>query len=344
MTNAFEQLRARLADEPRTWLVTGVGGFVASHIAATLLEWGQRVRGVDNFVTGRRSNLEAIRAQVGDEAYARFEFLEADVVDLEAMTRAASGADHVVHQAAIGSVPRSIEDPAFTFRNNVIGTFHMLEATRAAGVKSFVFASSSSVYGDHPALPKREAEVGLVLSPYAASKAAGEAHIAAYSSAMGLRAVGLRYFNVIGSRQDPDGPYAAVVPRWVAEFAAGRRPKIFGDGETSRDFCPVANVVQANLLAAFAPDDALGHVFNVALGRRTTLNELFDMIRDGMVELGSPCEGMTPDYEDFRPGDIRHSHADISAIVDALGYAPTVGVDEALRDAMRGHLEAEGAS
>ena len=334
MTNAYTSLENTLRATPRAWLVTGAAGFVGSHITQALLRMGQSVRAIDNFSTGHRSNLAAVAKAVGPRAYAKFELVEADICDTAAIGAACTGVDHVIHQAAIGSVPRSIDDPWTTFRSNVEGTFRVLEAARAASCRSVVAASSSSVYGDHPHLPKVESETGRVLSPYAASKAALESHITAWATAMGVRCVALRYFNVVGARQDPDGPYAAVVPRWIAALAQGEAPIIFGDGETSRDFCPVDNVVQANLLAATAPDEALGRAFNVALGGRTTLNRLFELLRAGMARRGAPCAELAARYEDFRPGDIRHSHADISAARLALGYEPQVPLAQALGDAM----------
>ena len=342
---AWDELRDELRARARAWLVTGGAGFIGSHLTETLLGLGQSVRVVDDFSTGHRRNFELVRARVGEANWSRFELVEADICDAERMAEACRDIDHVLHQAAIGSVPRSIEDPLTTFRANVEGSFRMLEAAREAGVRSLVAASSSSVYGDHPELPKVEAQVGQVLSPYAASKAALESHLTAWTQAMKLPTVALRYFNVVGSRQDPAGQYAAVVPRWIATLAQGEAPIIFGDGETSRDFCPVDNVVQANLLAAFAPEAAHGRAFNVALGGRTTLNELFVILREGMAARGIDCAETQARYEDFRAGDIRHSHADISAAREALGYRPTVSVAEALGAAMDAHLlELQGES
>lgn len=335
-SSAIDALAAELQATPRRWLVTGAAGFIGSHLVERLLQLGQEVVGLDNFSTGRRSNLDDVRARVGDDAWARFTLIAADVCDPAACRAAAEGAQHVLHQAALGSVPRSILEPVASFAANVEGLVHVLEAARAASCRSVVYASSSSVYGDHPALPKREHELGLPLSPYAATKRCDEVLAAAWSRSYALPITGLRYFNVVGPRQDPEGAYAAVVPRWIAELAAGRAPTIFGDGETSRDFCPVANVVQANLLAAASPP-GMGDgeaVFNIALGGRTTLNELFQLLRDGMAALGSPCAGLTAQYEDFRPGDIRHSLADIDRARSQLGYAPEVGLAEALQETM----------
>lgn len=330
MTHPYEQLKTRLASEAKQWLVTGAAGFIGSHLVETLLALGQRVRAIDDFSTGHRANLDA----AGATGHRDFELVEASICDTREVAAAMAGVDFVLHQAAIGSVPRSIDDPLTTYRANVEGSFVVLEAARKAKVRSLVAASSSSVYGDHPQLPKVEAETGRVLSPYAASKAALESHLVAWTTAMQLPCIGLRYFNVVGSRQDPHGPYAAVVPRWIDALARGEAPIIFGDGETSRDFCPVDNVVQANLLAAMAPSNAYGAAYNVALGGRTTLNELFEILKAGMVERGAPCADVEARYEDFRPGDIRHSHADISAARAAFGYQPNVSVAQALGVAM----------
>lgn len=327
-------LAAELQGASRRWLVTGAAGFIGSHLVERLLALGQEVVGFDNFSTGRRSNLDDVRACVGDEAWGRFTLVEADIRDPGACRAAAEGVQHVLHQAALGSVPRSIREPVATFAANVEGFVQVLEAARAASCRSVVYASSSSVYGDHPALPKREPELGRPLSPYAASKRCDEVLAAAWSGSYALPITGLRYFNVVGPRQDPEGAYAAVVPRWIAELATGRAPTIFGDGETSRDFCPVANVVQANLLAAVSPPASGEGVFNIALGGRTTLNELFGLLRDGMAALGAPCAGIDARHEDFRPGDIRHSLADIARARTELGYEPDVGLAEALRETM----------
>lgn len=324
----YDKVRHELERSPRKWLVTGCAGFIGSHLAKELLELGQFVVGLDNFATGFQHNVDAVAESAG--APEQFTFIRGDLRDAEAVTAACHGVDHVLHQAAMPSVPRSIEDPRTSHEVNVDGFVNVLEAARADVVKSMVYASSSSVYGDHPNLPKVESETGNVLSPYAATKQCNETLAQAWVQAYDMEIRGLRYFNVFGARQDPEGAYAAVIPRWIAAFVAGERPTIFGDGETSRDFCPIANVVQANILAAVAPDGAERTAYNVALGGRTTLNELFEGLRSALAALGAPCADAEPDRADFRPGDIRHSHADISLIQEQLGYQPQMGFAEGL--------------
>lgn len=313
---------ASLAERPRTWLVTGAAGFIGSNLVEALLRLDQQVIGLDNFATGHRRNLDEVMALVGPERAGRFRFVEGDIRDAGLCREACEGADVVLHQAALGSVPRSIADPVTSHDVNVTGFLHMLEGARAAGVKRFVYAASSSTYGDEPSLPKREDRIGNPLSPYAATKLANEVYAAVHARAYGFRATGLRYFNVFGPRQDPDGPYAAVIPKWVAQMIAGRPVAINGDGETSRDFCFVLNAVQANLLAALAPDGVQGEVFNVAVGGRTSLNQLFALLRDGLAKHGIRYEG-EPVYQPFRAGDVRHSEADIGKARRLLDYVPT---------------------
>ncbi len=334
MSSAFEQVQAELRDRPRTWLVTGAAGFIGSHLVEHLGRLGQRVIGYDNLSTGYERNVDDARAKVAaaesEAAAARISFVRGDVRDRAGLAAALEGVDHVLHQAAMASVPRSMQSPELHHGANTDGFFQVLEAARAAKVRSVVYASSSSVYGDHPALPKREPDTGEVLSPYAATKACNEIYATAWSRAFDLPIRGIRYFNVFGPRQDPQGAYAAVIPRWIETLRRGERPLIFGDGETSRDFCPVANVVQINLLAAVLDQATPDRVFNVALGGKTTLNELFVLLRDAMARLGAPCADIEPDYRDFRPGDIRHSLADISRAREQLGYVPTVSREEGL--------------
>ena len=330
-TTPYESLRARLRERPLTWLVTGAAGFIGSHLVEQLLELDQQVVGLDNFSTGSRRNLSEVLASVSAEQGARFRFHEGDIRDSDSCARACQGVDLLLHQAALGSVPRSVEDPVLTHEVNATGFLRVLVAARDAGIRRVVYASSSSVYGDHPALPKVEDAVGRQLSPYAVSKRADELYAHVFGSCYGLELVGLRYFNVFGPRQDPNGPYAAVIPRWFAGLRGGTEVAIYGDGETSRDFCFVENVVQANLLAATTTNaGVIGEVFNVAYGERTTLNDLFQMIRDRVARDIPGAKDVRPTYHDFRRGDVRHSHADIGKARRLLHYAPVYSVGEGL--------------
>jgi UDP-N-acetylglucosamine 4-epimerase len=330
-----ERLAAEIRRAPRTWLVTGVAGFIGSNLLETLLRLEQRVVGLDNFATGKRPNLDQVRALVSPEQWSQFTFIEGDIIDVEVCRRACTGVDVVLHQAALGSVPRSLENPLATHAANVTGFLNMLVAARDAAVARFVYASSSAVYGDAPELPKTEARIGRPLSPYAASKWINEIYADTFARVYGLQTVGLRYFNVFGPRQDPEGPYAAVIPQWIAALLRRQPVFINGDGETSRDFCHVENVVQANLLAATTPNTAaLNQVFNIALGRRTTLNELFALIQNGLRRRDPALPETQPVYRDFRPGDVRHSLADITKARRLLGYEPTCNVEEGLERAL----------
>lgn len=313
------------------WLVTGCAGFIGSNILEALLRRGDWVKGLDNFSTGHQANLDEVRNLVGPENWARFNLIEGDIRDLNTCRHVCQGVDAVLHQAAIGSVPRSIEDPLFTHANNLTGFLNMLVAARDAQVNRFVYAASSSTYGDSPKLPKVEDVVGRPLSPYAVTKYADELYAEVFSSAYGFKPIGLRYFNIFGPRQDPAGAYAAVIPKWFAALVKGEPVFINGDGETSRDFCFVDNCVQANLLAATTSNEAaLGQVFNVAFGERTTLNQLFTHIRDRVDSFHQNARSVTPVYRDFRPGDVRHSLGDISKAKQLLGYQPAYSVVEGL--------------
>lgn len=319
----FESVVSRLREEPRRWLVTGCAGFIGSNLVEQLLGLGQHVVGLDNFATGHRRNLDDVRHIVGDEGWSRFRFVEGDIRSLDVCREACAGVEVVLHQAALGSVPLSVDDPLTANQVNVDGFLHMLVAARDAGVRRFVYAASSAAYGDDPQQAKVEDSVGRPLSPYAVTKYVNELYAGVFERTYGLGTVGLRYFNVFGPRQDPEGAYAAVIPRWVGELLSGRRCVILGDGETSRDFCYVGDVVQANLLAAFATGEGVtGEVYNVAFGERTTLNQLFGMIRDSLVPYRPEVAGARPEYGDFRAGDIRHSQADISKARTRLGYRP----------------------
>jgi UDP-N-acetylglucosamine 4-epimerase len=324
-------LPAAVLAQPTRWLVTGAAGFIGSHIVQTLLGLRQHVAGLDNFATGKPGNLEAVRNSVGDEAWSRFRFVEADIRDGEACRLACQGCEIVLHQAALGSVPRSIAMPLATHASNDTGFVNMLVGAREAGVRRFVFASSSSVYGDHPALPKVEDRIGAPLSPYAATKLTNEIYAAVFARTYGLRTIGLRYFNVFGARQDPLGTYAAVIPRWIQALAAGETVQVNGDGLTSRDFCHVTNAVQANLLAATATQPrALDTVYNVACGTQTSLMELLELIR---VEVGKlrPAAKVSPvAYGPSREGDVRHSLADVGKARALLGYEPVTSLPAGL--------------
>lgn len=327
----YEELRQQLAKNPESWLVTGAAGFIGSNLVQTLLELGQRVTGLDNFLTGYQKNLDMIKACVGPEAWSNFHFIEADIRNLAACQSVCKGVDHVLHEAALGSVPRSIDDPILTNGCNIDGFVNMLVAAKDAGVKSFVYAASSSTYGDSPELPKVEDHIGKPLSPYAVTKYVDELYAEVFYSCYNFASTGLRYFNVFGQRQDPFGAYAAVIPQWHAALLKGETVFINGDGETSRDFCYIDNVVQANLLASFAEGEAKAKVYNVAFGQRTTLNELFDLIRNEVSRHQPAASAMKPTYREFRKGDVRHSLADISRAQRLLGYAPTHDVRQGLR-------------
>jgi UDP-N-acetylglucosamine/UDP-N-acetylgalactosamine 4-epimerase len=322
----YDALRARLPREPRRWLVTGVAGFIGSNLLETLLGLDQTVIGLDNFATGHRHNLDAVRQAVGAERWAQFRFIQGDIRNPADCAAACADVDLVLHQAALGSVPRSIADPLTTNAVNIDGFLNMLVAARDAGVKRFVYAASSSTYGDHPGLPKVEDRIGRPLSPYAVTKYVNELYADVFARAYGVPSIGLRYFNVFGPRQDPNGAYAAVIPKWCHALMNGETVFINGDGETSRDFCFVANAVQANLLAATAEHpQAVNTVYNVAVGDRTTLVELYDELRRQLAPAA-------PDAmrRDFRSGDVRHSQADIGRARERLGYAPTHAVRQGL--------------
>ena len=324
---------ADLRAGPRRWLVTGAAGFIGSNLVEALLRLDQEVVALDNYATGHQRNLDEVTAAVTPAQAARLRMLTGDIRDAHTCAEACEGVDVVLHQAALGSVPRSLVDPLTSHEVNVTGFLLMLEAARQAGVPRFVYAASSSTYGDEPNLPKQEERIGNPLSPYAVTKLVNEVYAAVYARSYGFKATGLRYFNVFGPRQDPHGPYAAVMPCWVDALLSGEGVVINGDGETSRDFCFVLNAVQANLLAALAPDEVQGEVFNVAVGERTTLNQLFELLRDGLARHGRNALGQAS-HGPFRAGDVRHSEADITKAARLLGYAPThdiaAGIEQAL--------------
>jgi UDP-N-acetylglucosamine 4-epimerase len=337
MTTRYHDVLTRLQAEPRTWLVTGCAGFIGSNLLETLLRNGQTVVGLDNFATGHRHNLEDVRSQVGAEHWARFTFIEGDIRNLDACRMALKGVNHVLHQAALGSVPRSLADPITSNAVNIDGFLNMLVAARDAQVTSFVYAASSSTYGDHPGLPKVEDRIGKPLSPYAVTKYVNELYADVFARSYGFGSVGLRYFNVFGQRQDPNGAYAAVIPKWIAAMIADADVSINGDGETSRDFCFIDNVVQANILAALAEGDGVNQVYNVAVNARTSLNQLFGLLAQTLGRNGVTYERQ-PVYRDFRAGDVRHSQADISKAERLLGYQPTHTIAQGLEVAMPWYL------
>lgn len=311
-----------------------MAGFIGSNLLENLLQLDQRVIGMDNFATGHQRNLEEVRTLVTPAQWQRFNFIHGDIRDLDICRRKCEGVDYVLHQAALGSVPRSLVDPISSNATNISGFLNMLVAARDAGVMSFTYAASSSTYGDHPALPKIEAKIGKPLSPYAVTKYVNELYADVFARSYGFTTVGLRYFNVFGRRQDPNGAYAAVIPKWISALIAGEPVFINGDGETSRDFCYVANAVQANILAAVTTDpQARNQVYNVAVGDRTTLNQLYRLLQAGLVSQGVR-DNVRPIYRDFRAGDVRHSQADISKARRLLGYEPSHplrdGIDEAI--------------
>ena len=334
MNTALNRTRSELVSAPRVWLVTGVAGFIGSNLLEGLLALGQTVVGLDNFSTGHRSNIDEVLA-ANPGAASRARIIDGDIRDLATCRSACEGVDYVLHHAALGSVPWSMDDPIRTNSVNVDGFVNMLVAAKDAGVKRFVYASSSAVYGDTTDTPQIEARVGRPLSPYAASKATNETYAIAFEMSYGLETIGLRYFNIFGRRQDPAGAYAAVIPRWMATLLRGDRCRIFGDGETTRDFCYVANVVKANILAATV--DASGvtaHAYNIATSESVTLNQLFYMMRDRLAAHIPAISGTEPRYEDFRPGDVRFSCASIEKARDGLGFTPTHRVEDGLTEAV----------
>ena len=335
----YQTVCEQLQQAPKIWLITGVAGFIGSNLLETLLKLNQNVVGLDNFATGHQHNLDEVQSLVKPEQWANFKFYEGDIRNFADCQKACAGVDYVLHEAALGSVPRSIADPITTNAANITGFLNMLTAARDAEVKSFTYAASSSTYGDHPALPKVEENIGNPLSPYAVTKYVNELYAEVFARTYGFKTIGLRYFNVFGKRQDPNGAYAAVIPKWTAAMIAGDDVFINGDGETSRDFCFIDNTVQANILAATTADDAVkNQVYNVAVGDRTTLNDLYRAIQAALAENGV---NYTKDavYRDFRAGDVRHSQASIAKIEQALRYAPEFRIDAGIQLAMRWYVK-----
>ena len=330
----LDQLRSR----PRRWLVTGAAGFIGSNLVECLLRANQDVTGLDNFATGYQRNLD--EAAAGAD-FGRLRLVTADIRDRAVCQAVVDGVDVVLHQAALGSVPRSLADPLASHDTNVTGFINILDAARQAGIEHFVYAASSSTYGDEPNLPKVEDRIGNPLSPYAATKLANEIYAAVYARSYGFKAIGLRYFNVFGPRQDAEGAYAAVIPKWTRAMLRNEEVTIFGDGETSRDFCFVANAVQANIRAAFAGEDARGEVYNVAVGAQTSLSVLFALIRDGLRNHNVQYD-RDPHFTDFRQGDVRHSLADIGKARRLIGYAPTHSIEQGIAEALPWYIERFG--
>ncbi len=329
-----------LQENPRSWLVTGVAGFIGSNLLETLLRLRQQVTGLDNFSTGFTHNLDEVKGLVTSEQWSNFRFIEGDIRNLDTCRDACAGVDYVLHKAALGSVPRSIEDPVNTNENNISGFLNMLVAARDEPVRRFVYAASSSTYGDHPDLPKVENKIGNPLSPYAVTKLVNELYSLVFARTYGFNTIGLRYFNIFGQRQDPDGAYAAVIPKWFASIMKNGPVYINGDGKTSRDFCFIDNCVQANILAAMSEDEnAANQVYNVAFGERTTLNELFELIKERVVDNFPNAAEIKPVYRDFRPGDVRHSLANISKAGDLIGYEPEFSIRTGLDKAAQWYIK-----
>jgi UDP-N-acetylglucosamine 4-epimerase len=336
----YDELKDHLKENQYTWLITGVAGFIGSNLLETLLRLNQKVVGLDNFSTGYQHNIDKALNDAKCTDSDNFTLINGDICNLDDCKKACSGINYVLHQAALGSVPRSIEDPILTNENNIDGFLNMLVAARDAQVDRFVYAASSSTYGDHPELPKQEDKIGKPLSPYAVTKYVNELYADVFSRTYGFHTIGLRYFNIFGKRQDPEGAYAAVIPKWVAAIMNEEDVYINGDGKTSRDFCYIDNTVQMNLLSATSTDEeALNQVYNVALNARTDLNELFDLIQQRVKEHLPELVEKSPKYRDFRAGDVRHSQADISKAQHLLGYSPTHSIDKGLDEAMDWYVE-----
>jgi UDP-N-acetylglucosamine 4-epimerase len=334
----YQQVQQQLRAAPRSWLVTGCAGFIGSNLLEALLKLDQRVVGLDNFATGYQHNLDEVRASVSAKQWSNFWFIQGDIREASTCAQAVEGAEYVLHQAALGSVPRSLADPITTNDVNISGFLNMLVAARDAKVQSFVYAASSSTYGDHPALPKVEDQIGKPLSPYAVTKYVNELYADVFARSYGVKTIGLRYFNVFGKRQDPEGAYAAVIPKWIAAMLGGEAVSVNGDGETSRDFCFVDNAVQANILAAMAGDEGTNQVYNVAVNARTSLNVLHQHLVSTLAE-NAVSYSLAPNYRDFRAGDVRHSQADISKAQRLLDYQPTHTILQGLQAAMPWYLE-----
>lgn len=346
--NNYLMLRKHLSSNHYSWLITGVSGFIGSNLLEQLLQLNQKVVGVDNFLTGKLENLNEVEANVTGDQWENFQFFEGDICSLELCEQASRNIDFVLHQAALGSVPRSIEDPIKTNEINISGFLNILYAAKNNNIKNFVYAASSSTYGDHEALPKIEDQIGKPLSPYAVTKFVNEIYADVFKTNYDFNSIGLRYFNVFGKRQDPDGAYAAVIPKWISAMIKGEDVYINGDGKTSRDFCYIDNVIQANLLAAItgspnnelvSSPDAINQIYNIAVGGRTTLNDLYNILRDSLSKEFDHLRNSSPIYRDFRAGDVRHSQANIDKAKEKLGYEPSHQVKDGLIEAMDWYIK-----
>ena len=334
----YQLIKVQLKSEPKVWLITGVAGFIGSNLLEYLLKLDQTIVGLDNFATGHQCNLDEVQGLVTETQWQNFNFIEGDIRNYKTCVSAVKGVDFVLHQAALGSVPRSIADPIASNAANISGFLNVLQAAKEEGVKSFTYAASSSTYGDHPALPKVEENIGNPLSPYAVTKYVNELYAGVYARSYGFKTIGLRYFNVFGQRQDPNGAYAAVIPKWTAGMIQGEDVFINGDGETSRDFCFIENTLQMNILAATAQDEAKDQIYNVAVGDRTTLNDLYATIKASLASTGIQVMS-DPVYRDFRAGDVRHSQAEISKAKNRLGYSPEFNILQGIQKAMPWYIK-----
>lgn len=336
-TSRYQELRIKLLNGPSTWLITGVAGFIGSNLLEELLLLNQDVVGLDNFSTGNQNNLDDVRSAVPQEHWKRFRFIKGDIQNIEICFDACKGVDYVLHQAALGSVPRSLKDPIATNNTNISGFLNMLIAAKDSSVKSFTYAASSSTYGDHSALPKKEDIIGQPLSPYAVTKYVNELYAHVFSLNYNFHSTGLRYFNVFGKRQDPNGAYAAVIPKWISAMMGKEKIYINGDGSTSRDFCHINNAVQANILAATQIQQSKNNIFNIAVGDRTSLNELYSLVKSILQNSGY-IYGFDPTYKDFREGDVKHSQADISKAQNILGYSPLFNIRDGLEESINWYV------
>lgn len=336
--NHYEKIKKELITNPRRWLITGVAGFIGSNLLESLLKLNQNVVGLDNFATGHQCNLDEVKSLVAKSQWDRFIFKHGDIRDYDVCVESIKGVDYVLHQAALGSVPRSISDPLSSNSANISGFLNVLHAAKEEKVKSFTYAASSSTYGDHPALPKVEENIGNPLSPYAVTKYVNELYAGVYARSYDFKTIGLRYFNVFGKRQDPNGAYAAVIPKWTASMIKGEDVFINGDGETSRDFCFIDNTIQINILAATASEEAKDQIYNVAVGDRTSLNDLYAAIKNSLETSGIHVK-VDPTYRDFRAGDVRHSQANISKAKHGLGYNPEFTLFQGIEQAMPWYLK-----